>query len=93
MQLHMYVCLIYLTGSPKPNEVPSASNKLAEHHAEVVKSLIPSPTETIEAPTNEEPTNEEPSAIINEMYEEQPIPTGYAVVDTKDVRKSVTIVS
>ena len=77
-----------MIGSPKANEVPSVSNKLAEHHGEVDNSILHSPTETIQMPTDEEP-----SSVINEMYEEQPIPTGYALVDTKDVRKSVMIVS
>ena len=70
-----------MTDSPKEKEVPSVTNKLAEHHGE---AIIPSPTDDIEVTADEEP-----SAIINEMYEEQPIPTGYALIDTKDVRKLV----
>ena len=70
-----------MTNSPKANEVPSVTNKLAEHHGE---AIVPSPTDDIEVTADEEP-----SAIINEMYEEQPIPTGYALIDTKDVRKLV----
>ena len=56
---------------------------MAERYGEAV---IPSPTDTIEVTADEEP-----SAIINEMYEEQPIPTGYAIVDTKDVRKLIIL--
>ena len=80
---YTYVCvLLRVIGSPRANEVPSVTNKSAEYDDTVATD----PARAIQV----QPDEEKPppfSSIINETYEEHPLPTGYAMVDTKDVRK------
>ena len=77
------MCIIII-GSPRTDEVPSVTNELAEYDDIVATG----PARAIQVPPDEEPPA---SAIINETYEEHPLPTGYAVVDTKDVRENIHI--
>ena len=77
---YTYVCvLLRIIGSPRANEASSVTNKLAEYDDTVATD----PARAIQV----QPDEEKPSSIINETYEEHPLPTGYAMVDTKDVRK------
>ena len=69
---------MYYDFSSKVNEVPSATNQLANHQE--VEQL----TTNFQMPDNERPAN---SFIINDDYEDEYPPIGYAAVDTKSVRK------
>jgi len=68
------VCLIYYNNSPNGNEVMSVTNQLTDHD-EVSKVAVP----------KQSPANDLPSELTN-ATDEQLLPYGYAVVDTKDVR-------
>ena len=76
----MYVFTL-LYSSPKSNEVPSVSNQLAAvgDHDEAGKL-----TTTFVMPENEPST----SSFINDDSEKEVLPPGYAVIDTKEVRKA-----
>ena len=76
----MYVFTL-LYNSPKSNEVPSVFNQLAVvgDHDEAGKL-----TTTFVVSKNEPST----SSFINDDSEKEVLPPGYAMIDTKEVRKA-----
>ena len=81
--LYIRICKLFCyASSSKDKEVLSVTNQLASHHE--VDEL----TTNFQKPDNELPTS---SFMINDDYKDEEPTPGYAVIDTKNVRKTINI--